>query len=129
MASNIKEEIFHELAGISQYIYEPKTKVVEIQKRLDVTLNILNKILDEIQRLYRVIESDETVITQDDLPDIVGRFNDTIDTIILAYNKWFKMSEEINNSIYELYDLNTDMQEIRINISTLINNIVGGYSV
>ena len=129
MESNIKEEIFSELVAMSQYIFEPKTNITEIQKKFDTTLNILTKILDEIKRLYGVIESEHIVFNEDDLPDIVARFNAVLDGIILAYNKWLKMSKEINDSIQNMYDLNTDMQEVRLNISTLINNIVGGYSL
>lgn len=129
MASDIKEEILFELSEMAQYIFEPKTSIIKIQKKFDITIDILTKILNEIQQLYKTIESDEIIINQDDIPDIVARFNDVIDKVIKAYNKWFEMSNGIKNSMQDLYNINTDMQEIRIDISTLINNVVGGYSI
>lgn len=129
MASDIKEEILFELSEMAQYIFEPKTSIIKIQKKFDITIGILTKILNEIQQLYKTIESDEIIINQDDIPDIVARFNDVIDKVIKAYNKWFEMSNGIKNSMQDLYNINTDMQEIRIDISTLINNVVGGYSI
>lgn len=129
MASDVKEEILYELTQMGQYIFEPRAEAVEIQKKFDTVVNILNKILDEIQRLYKVVESDEIVISQDDIPDIVARFNDVIDKVINAYNQWLTMSNEIKSNMQDMYLLNTNMQEVRLEISTLINNIVGGYSV
>lgn len=129
MASNIKDEILYELTQMGQYIFEPRTESIEIQKRFDTVVNILNKILEEIQRLYNVVESDEIVINQEDIPDIVARFNYVIDKVIKVYNQWLDMSNAIKNDMQDMYLLNTEMQEVRLDISTLINNIVGGYSV
>lgn len=129
MASNIKDEIFYELEQMAQYIFEPKTDISKIQEKLNNTLNILTKILDEIQKLYKIVESNDIVITETNLPDIVARFNDMIDKIINVYNKWLQMSQSLKEDIQNLYSLNMDMQEVRIELSTLLNNIVGGYSM
>lgn len=129
MSSDIKNQIFFELEQMAQYIFEPKTKMTEIQRKLENTVNILVKILDEIQKLYKIIESDEIIIGEEDLPDIIGRFNDLIDQVIQAYNNWIQMSQSLEEDVRNLYSLNMDMQEIRVEISTLLNNIVGGYSI
>jgi len=128
MTSIIKDEIFYELEQMGQYIFEPKTKMVEIQKKFENTINILTKVLDEIQKLYKVIESDTISFTEEDLPDIINRFSNVADKVTQAYTNWLQMSNSIENSIKDLYSLNMDMQDVRIEISTLLNDLVGGYS-
>lgn len=115
------DEALDTLTLLASYIFEPKTDMVEIASSLNKTISFLEKCLQEIQTIGIFLKEEESL--EEDHTNLLTQFNDVIDKVEGAYNNWVQLSKKLHESTDDIYTLNMDMEEVKIGLANILNDI------